>query len=64
MPLFDKRRWLAMSRRVQNLFAPTSGGSMDDLSPSDLKAILHSKRANLHYVEHCRVLVNGGASST
>ena len=28
--------------------------------PSDLKAILHSKRANLYYLEHCRVLVNGG----
>lgn len=25
-----------------------------------LKAILHSKRANLYYLEHCRVLVNGG----
>lgn len=31
-----------------------------DLSPSDLKAILHSKRANIYYLEHCRVLVNGG----
>lgn len=31
-----------------------------DLSPSDLKTILHSKRANLYYLEHCRVLVNGG----
>jgi len=31
-----------------------------DISPSDLKTILHSKRANLYYVEHCRVLVNGG----
>lgn len=26
----------------------------------DLKTILHSKRANLYYLEHCRVLVNGG----
>lgn len=25
-----------------------------------LKSILHSKRANLYYLEHCRVLVNGG----
>lgn len=25
-----------------------------------LKTILHSKRANLYYLEHCRVLVNGG----
>lgn len=33
---------------------------MTDLSPSDLKTILHSKRANLYYLEHCRVLVNGG----
>ncbi|MCF7223564.1 type I-F CRISPR-associated endonuclease Cas1f [Marilutibacter chinensis] len=33
---------------------------MEDLSPSDLKTILHSKRANLYYLEHCRVLVNGG----
>jgi len=33
---------------------------MDWLAPSDLKTILHSKRANLYYLEHCRVLVNGG----
>nr|WP_299245734.1 type I-F CRISPR-associated endonuclease Cas1f [uncultured Halomonas sp.] len=33
---------------------------MDDLSPSSLKTILHSKRANLYYLQHCRVLVNGG----
>ncbi len=33
---------------------------MDDYSPSDLKTILHSKRANLYYLEYCRVLVNGG----
>jgi len=33
---------------------------MDNLSPSDLKTILHSKRANLYYLEYCRVLVNGG----
>ena len=31
-----------------------------DLSPTDLKSILHSKRANLYYLQHCRVLVNGG----
>ncbi len=31
-----------------------------DLRPSDLKSILHSKRANLYYLEHCRVLVKGG----
>ncbi|MBX5460225.1 MAG: type I-F CRISPR-associated endonuclease Cas1 [Steroidobacteraceae bacterium] len=33
---------------------------MKELAPSDLKAILHSKRANIYYLEHCRVLVNGG----
>jgi CRISPR-associated protein Cas1 len=33
---------------------------VQDISPSDLKAILHSKRANIYYLEHCRVLVNGG----
>lgn len=33
---------------------------MDDLSPSDLKAILHSKRANMYYLEHCRVLQKDG----
>lgn len=33
---------------------------MQDLSPSDLKTILHSKRANIYYIEHCRILVNGG----
>lgn len=33
---------------------------MDEIRPSDLKTILHSKRANLYYLEHCRVLVNGG----
>lgn len=33
---------------------------MDELRASDLKSILHSKRANLYYLEHCRVLVNGG----
>lgn len=27
---------------------------------SDLKTILHSKRANLYYLEHCRILLNGG----
>jgi CRISPR-associated protein Cas1 len=33
---------------------------MEDLTPSDLKTILHSKRANIYYLQHCRVLVNGG----
>lgn len=33
---------------------------MKDLHPSDLKTILCSKRANIYYLERCRVLVNGG----
>lgn len=33
---------------------------MHAIAASDLKTILHSKRANLYYLEHCRVLVNGG----
>ncbi len=33
---------------------------MEDISPSDLKTILHSKRANIYYLQHCRVLVKGG----
>ena len=30
------------------------------IASTDLKTILHSKRANIYYLEHCRVLVNGG----
>jgi CRISP-associated protein Cas1 len=33
---------------------------MQQFTPTDLKTILHSKRANLYYLQHCRVLVNGG----
>ncbi len=33
---------------------------MRDFSPSDLKSILHSKRANLYYLEHCRVMQKDG----
>ena len=33
---------------------------MDDLSPQDLKAILHSKRSNLFYLEYCRVMQKDG----
>ena len=34
--------------------------SSNYLTPSDLKTILHSKRANIYYLEKCRVQVNGG----
>lgn len=33
---------------------------MHDLSPSDLKTILHSKRANIFYLEYCRVMQKDG----
>lgn len=33
---------------------------MQDIKSQDLKTILHSARANIYYLEHCRVLVNGG----
>lgn len=33
---------------------------IEQFSPSEMKTILHSKRANMYYLEHCRVLVNGG----
>lgn len=33
---------------------------MEEFGASDLKTILHSKRANIYYLQHCRVLVNGG----
>ncbi|MDQ6954808.1 MAG: hypothetical protein Q9M20_05130, partial [Mariprofundaceae bacterium] len=33
---------------------------MDNLSPQNLKAILHSKRANIFYLEKCRVMQKDG----
>jgi CRISPR-associated protein Cas1 len=33
---------------------------MENIHSSDLKTILHSKRANIYYLEHCRVLVKDG----
>ncbi|MBU3017918.1 type I-F CRISPR-associated endonuclease Cas1f [Paraglaciecola agarilytica] len=33
---------------------------MNDFSPSDLKTILHSKRANMYYLEYCRVMQKDG----
>lgn len=33
---------------------------MESFKPSELKTILHSKRANIYYLEHCRLLVKGG----
>jgi CRISPR-associated protein Cas1 len=33
---------------------------MKNINSSDLKTILHSKRANIYYLEHCRLLVKDG----
>ena len=33
---------------------------MKPIPASELKTILHSKRAHIYYLEHCRVLVKGG----
>ncbi|MDF9619956.1 type I-F CRISPR-associated endonuclease Cas1f [Pseudomonas entomophila] len=33
---------------------------MEGIPSSDLKSILHSKRANIYYLQHCWVLVKGG----
>lgn len=33
---------------------------MHDISTSDLKSILHSKRANMYYLQHCRVMQKDG----
>lgn len=33
---------------------------MEILKPTELKSILHSKRANLYYLEHCRVMQKDG----
>ncbi len=33
---------------------------MDQIDSSSLKSVLHSKRANIYYLEHCRLLVKGG----
>ena len=37
-----------------------STGLAEAFVSSDLKSIIHSKRANVYYLEHCRILVNGG----
>ena len=33
---------------------------MENISSTDLKAILHSKRANMYYLEYCRVMQKDG----
>jgi CRISP-associated protein Cas1 len=37
-----------------------SSSKRQEIYASDLKTILHSKRAQIYYLEHCRVLVKGG----
>ena len=33
---------------------------MEEIMPRELKQIIHSQRTNFYYLEHCKVLVNGG----
>ena len=42
------------------MLQPLSGGKVQEIKGQDLKKILHSKRAHIYHLEHCRVLVNGG----
>lgn len=48
---------------VFDSFSARGKNTLEDLAPSDLKTILHSKRANLYYLQYCRVLVKGGRVS-
>ena len=50
----------ATSPRSSMDFSVSSGADLDEVPAAQLKTILHSRRANLYYLEHCRVLVNGG----
>jgi CRISPR-associated protein Cas1 len=34
---------------------------MENMNPTDLKSILHSKRANIFYLEYCRVMQKDGS---
>lgn len=57
------RRYMSNGRMLRpalNLPPVGLGRPMDQLTPADLKTILHSKRANIYYLQHCRVLMNGG----
>jgi CRISPR-associated protein Cas1 len=40
--------------------APVGVELMERIPAGDLKSILHSKRANIYFLEHCRLLVKGG----
>lgn len=39
---------------------PTNAYTDNSFASSDLKTILHSKRANIYYLSHCRVLQKDG----
>lgn len=56
----DLQFWAADSAHPHSKKRFACGIPLSDISPSNLKTILHSKRANIYYLEHCRVLVNGG----
>jgi CRISPR-associated protein Cas1 len=52
-PFWPRRRFMGGAQKSRHRSATF-------IQPTDLKTILHSKRANLYYLEHCRILVNGG----
>lgn len=39
---------------------PTNHYTNASFQPSELKTILHSKRANIYYLQHCRVMQKNG----
>lgn len=45
---------------LPNCWEFTMSTSTNQLNPSDLKTILHSKRANVYYLEMCRVMQKDG----
>lgn len=53
-------RYTEMKITIQAYGSNSLGMRMEQLNPSDLKTILHSKRANLYYLEHCRVMQKDG----
>lgn len=50
----------ALSAKRRYLKAQDRENHLEAIAASDLKTILHSKRSNIYYLEHCRVLVHGG----
>ena len=54
--------WLIFDNipHIQHIEIKALAMSVNSITPTDLKTILHSKRANIYYLEKCRIQVNGG----